>query len=287
VFFAVQRAFEYLMATFAIGDVQGCLAPLRELLDNLHFDLQRDRLWFVGDLVNRGPDSAATLRFVRSLGTSAVCTLGNHDLHLLAVAGGHAKVGKDDTIHDVLNAPDCEELLDWLRRRPLMHVERGYALVHAGLLPTWTIERAAELAQEVELVLRGPDYSTFLAGMYSNLPARWSEDLSGTVRWRVVINAMTRLRICTPAGEMDLTFKGEAATIPAGRLPWFDVPLRMSATTPIIFGHWSALGLVVRPDVIGLDTGCVWGRQLSAIRLEDRQLFQVSCSDVPNRGRRQ
>lgn len=268
------------MATFAIGDIQGCFTALRDLLDQISFDPARDRLWFVGDLVNRGPASAATLRFVRDLGASAVCVLGNHDLHLLAVAGGCAKLHPEDTLADVLDAPDRDELLDWLRCRPLMHVDQGYALVHAGLLPAWTIERALALAREVEGVLRQPDYVRLLAQMYGNHPACWSEELDGPARWRVAINAMTRLRVCTPAGEMDLSYKGESANLPPGCLPWFAVPTRASRGTPIIFGHWSALGLVLQPDIIGLDTGCVWGRELSAIRLEDRQLFHVSCGDA-------
>ena len=265
------------MATFAIGDVQGCFSALRELLAQMQFDPDSDRLWFVGDLVNRGPASAATLRFVRHLGDRAVCVLGNHDLHLIAVAAGCAKLHADDTVADVLDAPDCDQLLAWLRARPLMHVDRGYALVHAGLLPAWTIEQAAALAREVEDALRSADYVRLLAEMYGNQPALWSDSLVGAARLRIVINAMTRLRVCTAEGEMDLDYKGEAADLPPGRWPWFAVPGRASGGTPVIFGHWSALGLVLEPDVIGLDTGCVWGRQLSAVRLEDHRLFQVSC----------
>ena len=275
------------MSTFAIGDVQGCLGPLRELLNRIGFEPASDRLCFVGDLVNRGPDSAATLRFVRDLGNSAVCILGNHDLHLLAVARGYGKLRSDDTLADVLAAPDRDELLEWLRRRPLMHVEGNYALVHAGLLPAWTIEQALHLASEVEHALRAANYAELLAQMYSNQPSRWSDDLEGPARLRIVINAMTRLRACTAEGEMALDYKGESDTLPAGLLPWFAVPGRASRGRPLIFGHWSALGLVLEPDAIGLDTGCVWGRQLSALRLEDRRLFQVSCSEAEGAARLQ
>lgn len=268
------------MATYAIGDVQGCLTELHLLLDIIQFDRSRDRLWFVGDLVNRGPASAATLRFVRELAAHAVCVLGNHDLHLLAVAAGCATLREDDTLTDVLAAPDRDELLDWLRCRPLMHVEQGHALVHAGLLPGWTIVRARALAEEVERVLRGPDYHRLLAQMYGNQPRRWSDDLTGTARLRVLINAMTRMRVCTRDGRMDLSYKGEDLELPPGCLPWFAVPERASRGTPVIFGHWAALGLVLEPDLIGLDTGCVWGRQLSAVRLEDHRLFQASCRDA-------
>jgi len=265
------------LAIYAIGDVQGCLSSLQRLLDLIRFDPSTDRLWFVGDLVNRGPASAATLRFVRGLAAQAVCVLGNHDLHLLAVAAGCAKLRKDDRLADVLAAPDRDELLDWLRSRPLMHVEHGHALVHAGLLPGWTIVRARALAEEVERSLRAADYRGLLAYMYGNRPPRWSEDLTGAARTRVLINAMTRMRVCTRDGEMDLSYKGESLELPAGRMPWFAVPERASRGTPVVFGHWAALGLVLEPDLIGLDTGCVWGRELSAVRLEDRQLFQASC----------
>jgi len=271
------------MATYVIGDLQGCFEPLEELLDEIVFDAARDRLWFVGDLVNRGPDSLAVLRFVKTLGDRAVCVLGNHDLHLVAVAAGKGKPRAGDTLNEVLAAPDRNDLVDWLRRRPLMHREGEYAMVHAGLLPSWTIEDALALAHEVEAQLRGADYLVALAGMYGNEPAAWSDVLEGPARLRVIVNAMTRLRVCDENGAMDLTFKGDAAAIPRRLFPWFAVPARASAGTPIIFGHWSALGLVREPDVIGLDTGCLWGRRLSALRLEDRRLFQVACSGAPRR----
>lgn len=274
------------MSTYAIGDVQGCFLALHGLLEQIGFNAGRDRLWFVGDLVNRGPDSLATLRFVKELGQAAVCVLGNHDLHLIAVGGGHAKLRKDDTLNEVLAAPDRDDLLDWLRRRPLMHVDGKYALVHAGLLPGWSVPRAIDLAHEVERALRAPNFDRLLAHMYSNEPDHWNEKLTGYARLRVIINAMTRMRVCTSDGAMALRYKGDAAGVPAGVLPWFAVPGRASQSSCIIFGHWSALGLVLEPNVIGLDTGCLWGRKLSALRLEDRELFQFSCRDAGGPARR-
>jgi len=265
------------MATYAIGDIQGCFEPLQRLLDAVRFDDSSDRLWFVGDLVNRGPDSLATLRFIRSLGETAVCVLGNHDLHLLAVAEGFEKLKRADTLADILTAPDREVLLEWLRQRPLMHVEQGYAMVHAGLLPEWTISRALALAGEVEAALQGSSYRSFLAQMYGNQPARWDDDLTGFDRLRVIVNAMTRLRVCRPDGEMEFDHKGSLRDAPDGFLPWFEVPTRRSRDTAIIFGHWSALGPLKMPNLFALDTGCLWGRRLSALRLEDRRLIQVSC----------
>jgi len=274
------------MATYAIGDVQGCFQALRGLLERIAFNSKRDRLWLVGDLVNRGPDSLATLRFVKELGDSAVCVLGNHDLHLIAVAEGHGVLRRDDTLDETLSAPDCAELVAWLRQRPLMHVEGGCAMVHAGLLPSWTIAQAQELAHEVEKALRAPRYASLLARMYGNEPNHWSDRLTGYARLRVIVNAMTRMRVCTREGVMQLRYKGDSAALPAGLLPWFAVPARASSTTPIIFGHWSALGLVMEPNVLGLDTGCLWGRKLSALRLEDRRLFQFSCRDAATAKRR-
>jgi bis(5'-nucleosyl)-tetraphosphatase (symmetrical) len=265
------------MATYAIGDLQGCYEPLQRLLDRIRFDAARDRLWLVGDIVNRGPDSLATLRCVYSMGEAALTLLGNHDLHLLAVAEGFAKLKRDDTLEDVLTAPDREVLLEWLRHQPLMHYEAGYAMVHAGLLPSWSVTRALELAGEVETALRASNYRSFLARMYGNQPARWDENLTGYDRLRVIVNAMTRMRVCTADGVMEFAHKGKPGGMPKGYLPWFAVPNRRSLDTTVIFGHWSALGLVLEPNVVGLDTGCVWRRQLTALRLEDRQLFQVEC----------
>ncbi|MGE0356535.1 MAG: symmetrical bis(5'-nucleosyl)-tetraphosphatase [Burkholderiales bacterium] len=265
------------MARYAIGDLQGCLAPLERLLGQIAFDPERDRLWFVGDLVNRGPDSLGCLRFVKGLGASAVTVLGNHDLHLLCVAAGVERARHRDTLDAVLAAPDREELLDWLRRRPLMHVEGAFALVHAGLLPEWPVAKARELAGEVEAVLQGPRWREFLGRLYGNEPARWDDALAGADRLRAIVNAMTRLRVLKRDGSMDLAFKGEPGEEHSHRMPWFDVPARASATHAIVCGHWSALGLRVGESVFSLDSGCVWGRSLTALRLEDRRLYQVPC----------
>ncbi len=265
------------MALYAIGDLQGCLEPLERLVDALAFDPARDRLWFVGDLVNRGPDSLGCLRFVKSLGAAAVTVLGNHDLHLLCVAAGIEKSRPRDTLEAVLAAPDRDELLDWLRRRPLMHVEGAYAMVHAGLLPEWPVPRARTLAGEVEEVLQGSGWRHFLAHLYGNHPERWDDGLAGDDRLRAIVNAMTRLRVCTREGAMDLSFKGEPGEKAPHRIAWFDMPERANATHTIVCGHWSALGLRMAPRLLALDSGCVWGRSLSAVRLGDRRLWQVPC----------
>ncbi|MBE0623647.1 MAG: symmetrical bis(5'-nucleosyl)-tetraphosphatase [Burkholderiales bacterium] len=265
------------MATYAIGDVQGCHGALRRLLDAIGFGRARDRLWFVGDLVNRGPDSLATLRLVRDLGDTAVTVLGNHDFHLLAVAAGHAKLHRGDTLDQVLAAPDREELLAWLRQRPILHVEGNWAMVHAGLLPQWSIARAQMLAQEVEAELRGANWRDFLATLYGNMPDAWSESLRGADRLRVIVNAMARMRFCTADGTIELRTKGESVDAPRGFFPWFDAPARASRDYTLVCGHWSTLGLKLRPDLLALDSGCVWGGSLSAVRLEDRKLFQVPC----------
>lgn len=253
------------------------------MLETIAFDAGRDRLWFVGDLVNRGPESAQCLRFVKGLGDAAITVLGNHDLHLLCVANGVDRIRKRDTLDSILNAPDREELVAWVRGRPLMHVEGGYAMVHAGLLPGWSVQRALGLAGEVEQSLRGPDYRQLLARMYGDEPDRWSDSLEGIDRLRVVINAMTRLRVCDKDGAMVLKFKGEPAEATADWTAWFDMPGRESADHTIVCGHWSALGLRIRPDLLALDSGCVWGRSLTAVRLEDRQVFEVPCPKVPVR----
>jgi bis(5'-nucleosyl)-tetraphosphatase (symmetrical) len=265
------------VAVYAIGDLQGCFEPLERLLGAIRFDPSRDRLWFVGDLVNRGPDSLRCLRFVKSLGDAAVTVLGNHDLHLVCVAEGVERSRRRDTLAEVLGAPDCAELVAWLRHRPLMHVENGWALVHAGLLPEWTVARARRLAAEVEAALRAPDYRRLLERMYGDEPDRWREDLRGIDRLRVVINAMTRLRVVGDDGAMILRFKGEPGEASDAWTPWFDVPGRRSADHAIACGHWSALGVRVREDLASLDSGCVWGRALTAMRLEDRRLFEVRC----------
>lgn len=265
------------MATYAVGDVQGCLGALEALLERIRFDLGRDRLWFVGDLVNRGPDSLEVLRFVKSLGEAAIVVLGNHDLHLVALAEGFGRHRADDTLADVLSAPDRDELLAWLRHRPMLHVEAPRFLVHAGLLPQWTVARARELAAEVEAALRGPRYREFLAELYGSRPEYWDDAHVGVDRLRVIVNAMTRMRFVSADGVMDFHAKGPPANAPRGCYPWFAVPGRRSAAATAIVGHWSALGLVLAPNLLALDTGCVWGGRLSAVRLEDRRLYQVEC----------
>lgn len=269
------------MAIYAVGDVQGCHTELVQLLEKIQFDASHDQLWLVGDLVNRGPDSLAVLRLVKSLGDSAITVLGNHDLHLLAVAESLASLHPSDTLDEILHAPDRDELLNWLRNQKLLHTENKVVLVHAGLLPGWTVKQAMRLASEAEQALRGDHYVEFLAHMYGNQPNCWSDDLLEYDRLRVIINAFTRLRICTDSGEMEFKFKGETQKIPQGYRPWFDVPQRASAHATIIFGHWSALGLLCKEKIIALDTGCLWGGALTAIRLEDRAIFQVTCANAP------
>jgi bis(5'-nucleosyl)-tetraphosphatase (symmetrical) len=265
------------MATYAIGDLQGCFDSLQQLIAEIGYRAAEDRLWFVGDLVNRGPQSLEILRFVRSLGDRAISVLGNHDLHLLMVAEGCAKPHRKDTFDEILTAPDRDELLLWMRGLPLMHREDGFAMVHAGLLPSWSIAKALALAGEAEQALRSPDWRKLLTKLYGNHPDHWDDTLTGYDRYRVIINAMTRLRICTADGRMEFSHKGTLGDIPAGYLPWFSAPGRKSADTTIVCGHWSALGLVSQPNFIALDSGCLWGGQLSAVRLEDRRTYQVSC----------
>ncbi len=265
------------MPTYAIGDIQGCRESLLRLLDAIRFDAAADRLWFVGDLVNRGPDSLGVLRFIRDLGDAAICVLGNHDLHLLALAEGYGRAHKGDTLDAVLAAPDRDELLHWLRHRRLAWLERGFLLVHAGVLPDWTAHDAMACAAEAEAALQGTDYRGFFERMYGNAPVAWDTALTGVERLRVIVNAFTRLRYCSPAGEMEFHHKGAPGTQPAPWLPWFEVPGRASAGTTCVIGHWSTLGLMNRPDLIALDTGCLWGGRLTAMRLEDRQAFAVGC----------
>jgi bis(5'-nucleosyl)-tetraphosphatase (symmetrical) len=268
------------VATYAIGDIQGCFASFLRLLERCRFDATVDRLWLVGDLVNRGPRSLETLRFVKGLGDSAVAVLGNHDLSLLLAAEGFGRRGRGDTFGDVLAAPDREPLLFWLRHRCLCHVENGHCLVHAGLLPQWTVAEARALAGEVESVLTSSGWREFMARLWGDEPAGWRDDLSGWPRLRVIVNAMTRLRFCTPDGIMDFHAKGGPDNAPPGSVPWFDAPGRISADTTLVTGHWSALGLKIRSNLLALDSGCLWGGCLSAVRLEDRAIFQVDrCSE--------
>jgi bis(5'-nucleosyl)-tetraphosphatase (symmetrical) len=227
----------------------------------------------------RSPKSLETLRLIKSLGSSALTVLGNHDLYLLMVAEGGAKFrGKDDTLQEIFDAPDCAELLDWLRRQPLCHTEGEYCLVHAGLLPQWTAGRAQELAREVEAALQGKQFHEFIQNLWGSEQAGWSDDLRGWARLRVIVNAMTRMRFCTRDGIMEFKVKGKLSNAPRGHLPWFELPNRQYADSVLVTGHWSALGLKVTPKLLALDSGCLWGGHLTAVRLEDRQVFQVDCS---------
>jgi len=272
------------MTTFAIGDLQGCRPSLTELLERIKTVSPDPHLIFVGDLVNRGPNSLATLREVRDLGDRANVVLGNHDLHLLAVANGIRKQHASDTLDDILAAPDRDELLDWLRHLPLALYEDGHLLVHAGVLPQWTAQKTLALAHEVETVLRGPDWVDFLRQMYGNTPARWGDSLTGADRLRCIVNALTRIRFCTADGTMDLsTSKGVEAELP-GHMPWFEVPGRKTEDVTVVFGHWSTLGLTLRPNLISLDTGCLWGGKLTAVGLEDRTVIQVDCPQYQRPG---
>jgi bis(5'-nucleosyl)-tetraphosphatase (symmetrical) len=268
------------MATYAIGDVQGCYDELQALLARAGFDAARDALWFVGDLVNRGPKSLEVLRFVRSLGERAVTVLGNHDFHLIAQFEGVEQAREGDTLESVLAAADARPLVDWLRHRPMMHVGGDYALVHAGLLPQWSVARALELAHEVERALAAPTYREFLGCLYGDQPERWDDRLAGWDRLRVIVNAMVRLRFCTRDGHMEFRAKGTRP--PAGYKAWFD--LREGDVHTLVCGHWSTLGLKLAPRLAALDSGCVWGGSLSALRLEDRALYQVPCRGYQTAG---
>lgn len=274
------------MARWAIGDVQGCATELRELVRALRFRADRDQLWFVGDLVNRGPASLDVLRYVRSLADNAVVVLGNHDLHLLAVAlGGQRDLKRGDTLDDILAAPDRDALLDWLRTRPLAHydAQHGQLMIHAGLLPQWSVPLAVQLAGEVGQALRD-DPQRLLENMYGNQPDHWDHGLRGMARLRCAINALTRLRWCTRSGVMDLKRKHAPGRDERDYLPWFRVPGRASAGTPIVFGHWSTLGFVAESDVVALDTGCVWGGSLTAYNLERRERISLPCAGYQDVG---
>lgn len=268
------------MATYAVGDLQGCFTELTELLDYLGFSVGRDRLWFVGDLVNRGTQSLEVLRFVKNLGDRATIVLGNHDLHLIMQAEGYGKASKEDTLDAVLAAPDRDDLLAWLRRQPLFHVEGEYAMVHAGLVPQWDVAQAMTLSDEVGEALNAANFRDFLAHMWGSEPNCWQDDLTGWDRLRVVINAMTRMRFVTPAGAMELRAPGSKGPLergPTGCLPWFAAPGRKSADHTVVCGHWSALGFRQEANLLALDSGCLWGGSLTAVRLDDRRVFQLPC----------
>ncbi len=269
------------MAVYWVGDIQGCDAPLGQLLDQVGFSASRDRLFVLGDLVNRGPDSLAVLRRLKKMGTSVRCVLGNHDLHLLALNAGARKPSRTDTLNDILNAPDKVSLLHWLCQQSLAIYDEEVLMVHAGVLPQWNLCETLALAHEVEEILRGPDAHDFLMQMYGNEPAQWTPQLSGIDRWRCALNAFTRLRFCSLSGHMEFETKEGSAKAPQGYLPWFEVPDRQTAAITIAFGHWSTLGSVNRTDVWALDTGCVWGGCLTAMQrnhLQDvPQRIEVKC----------
>jgi bis(5'-nucleosyl)-tetraphosphatase (symmetrical) len=271
------------MKTYVIGDLQGCHQQTLALIEQIHaHDAEPLEILFAGDLVNRGPQSLATLRHVRALAQSRPgrvdSVLGNHDLHLLAAAHGMRALHTSDTLAEILDAPDRADLIDWLRHRPLAILRDGHLLVHAGVLPQWSVEQTMDLAHEVEAMLQGPNWVDFLRQMTGNAPAAWDDGLRGVERLRCIVNALTRLRFCTQDGVMDFSLKESGSASPeSGLFPWFDVPGRSSAAATVVFGHWSALGLTLRPNLIGLDSGCVWGGKLSAVCLQQRTLLQVDC----------
>jgi bis(5'-nucleosyl)-tetraphosphatase (symmetrical) len=264
---------------YLLGDLQGCCNPLERLLQTIDFSPSRDHLFVLGDLVNRGPDSLGVLRRLRGLGNAATCLLGNHDLHLLAVAHGVRKPHRSDTLDEILHAPDRDEWLNWLRTRRLAVHEHGWLMVHAGVVPQWDAAQTVALAAEVEAMLASPDIGEFLTRMYGNEPDRWHDSLQGVPRWRCVVNSLTRLRFCAQDGTMEFLTKEGAGGAPEGFMPWFEVPGRRTEGTPVAFGHWSTLGLINRDDLLSLDTGCVWGGQLTAVRVDGatRELIQLDC----------
>ncbi|CAM2741881.1 symmetrical bis(5'-nucleosyl)-tetraphosphatase [Legionella worsleiensis] len=268
------------MSDYAIGDVQGCYEPLQRLLDLIQFNEHSDRLWFVGDLVNRGPDSLAVLRFISRLPVTPKITLGNHDLHLLSsLFGGRPWKGHDDTIQDVLKASDGEELGHWLRKQSLLcySSELNVVMCHAGICPLWDLPKALSLAKEVETVLSGEHYKEFLAQMYGNKPDMWMDDLIGVDRLKVIINYFTRMRFCDDLGRLELKYKGAISKAPPHLHPWYEVPGRKEIPADIVFGHWAALmGLCPNPGIHAIDTGCLWGGELTALRLQDKRRFSVS-----------
>ncbi|MBB5410605.1 MULTISPECIES: symmetrical bis(5'-nucleosyl)-tetraphosphatase [unclassified Paraburkholderia] len=277
------------LVPLAFGDLQGCRAPFQRLLAKAA-PPDGTPLWFAGDLINRGPDSLDTLRDVIAFGERAVPVLGNHDLHLLSVSAGIRKSKKGDTIEEILAAPDAADLLEWIRHRPLAHFDNGMLMVHAGVLPQWDATLTLELADELQRALRAPNWKETLAGLYGNEPNRWKPGLKGIERLRVTCSALTRMRFCSADGVMDFSSSGTLASTPSGCMPWFDVPSRRTADVTVVFGHWAALGLMLRDNLIGLDSGCVWGQKLSAVRLAnnpaERTLTQVDCDSrgVPRGG---
>jgi bis(5'-nucleosyl)-tetraphosphatase (symmetrical) len=283
---------EHDMKTYVIGDLQGCAHEAEALLGQIAQDCAGDaRILFVGDLINRGPESLLALRRMKALAEASSgrveALLGNHDLHLIAVAAGAQRASKSDTLDEILAAPDRDELLAWLRQRPLAMFVDAHLLVHAGVAPQWDAAQTMALAGEVEEVLRGEGWIDFLANMYGNLPDRWDDSLTGMERLRCIVNALTRMRLCLPDGTMDFAHKeSESGPIGSGLLPWFDLPGRRTMDVTVVFGHWSALGLILRPNLVGLDSGCVWGGKLTAVCLDNRGLLQVDCPEYrPHSGK--
>jgi bis(5'-nucleosyl)-tetraphosphatase (symmetrical) len=274
------------MSLYLIGDVQGCDAALGQLLEKIDFSPSRDQLVLLGDLVNRGPQSLAVLRRLAALGDAAQCLLGNHDLHALAVACGARAAHKSDTLQDLLTAPDADQLVDWLRWRQLAILKDGILMVHAGVLPSWGTTKTIALSEESIRAIRQKDSKNFFESMYGNAPNAWHDDLLGSDRHRVIINALTRLRFCSAQGEMEFATKEGAGAAPEGYMPWFDLPNRATQNVTVAFGHWSTLGLINRPNLIALDTGCVWGGCLSAMRVDGgrRELVQVACEQAQKPG---
>ncbi len=269
------------MATYAIGDIQGCLQPLKKLLKKIHFNADQDRLWIAGDLINRGPESLQTLQFLYEIRENITVVLGNHDLHLLAVAAGFKKPTPSDTLDDILNAPERDSLLNWLKQQPLIHRDStlNYTMVHAGIPPQWSISESLRYAKEVENILASENVNSFLSVMYGNEPNNWDESLTGMDRLRLITNYFTRMRFCTPSGELELKTKSYISDAPTGYYPWFDIENRKSKNDNIIFGHWAALqGKTNQENIFALDTGCVWGGTLTAMRLEDRAIIPVKNS---------
>lgn len=264
---------------YLIGDIQGCAHPLKRLLDTIDFSPSRDHLYALGDLVNRGPDSLGTLQLLQSLGASATCVLGNHDWHLLATAEGVRSAHRQDTLARVLDSPDRNLHLHWLRQQRMAVLEGGWLMVHAGVVPQWDVATTLQLANELEQCLRGPDLADFLRVMYSNEPLQWQADLSGVNRLRFALNVLTRIRFIDPEGRLELKSKDSSASGPAGCIPWFEAPGRLTQDQNIAFGHWSTLGLLDRPHLLGIDTGCVWGGHLTAVRISDneREFIQIPC----------
>jgi len=267
------------MATYAIGDIQGCLTSLENLLNHIAFNPSRDRLWLVGDLVNRGPDSLGVMRFVKNLGSSCIMVLGNHDIHLLAIHAGITSEQKNDTLQPILKAPDCDELVGWLRQQPLFYQESPYILVHAGILPQWSMDHTRELAGEVEAALQSECYQDSLATLYRSHTCKWKEDLLFEERIGFTTNVLTRMRVCSSEGQINLSFKDRPERTPPGYSPWFLHPAISPRSETIIFGHWSALGTYITDQYVGIDDGCIWGHNLVAFRLEDRKTFSSPCTD--------